>query len=174
MENWKCPVCETKLVMSGQRQYETLDEHISHSDDPNYRFEFRDAYQCPTQTCEAYKNDVFWADDGSLYGGIGTDFENHCIDKNNAPFGSFARRINVEVYRVNHKEYTYLPAWFCLNFIRPYIEHKYKADVNGKVLSKKYKLKFLKKDEAGEYTLGFSPFWSNLYYKYYLKPKFKL
>ena len=65
---------------------------------------------------------------------------------------NFSKKSEVEIYKKGLKSKTYLPAFLCLWFLKPYIEYTYKGDEWGNVLKKGFKIKFLKKDENGEYT----------------------
>ena len=87
-----CPCCKTELVITGQARLETLDEHVS-SVDPC----LKDKYECPNPSCATHEK-CCWNDLGDCYSktyGEKLPF----IDDNNGPFGSFTRRINIEIYK---------------------------------------------------------------------------
>lgn len=156
-ENWRCPVCEEPLSITGQKQYETGSEHVI---DPNREeFPLRDAYQCTNKKCVACHKDTFWNYEGDLYS-RDFHFDEHCVNNNDAPFGSLARKSNVEIYKKGLKKKTYLHPILCLWFLQPMIEYEYKANKEGEVLSKSFTIKFLKKSRGQKhYSTYWTPCW---------------
>jgi len=149
----KCPKCKTELIISGQERLQTLSEHVSN---PNNEPSLKDKYICINTSCLCYNN-VCWNDDGETYGGYRLFSKNELT----SPYGSFQRKMEIEVYKKGLKRYTKLPAWLMLWFLKPVIEHEYNADEDGNVLSKFYKLsiwnsetswKLFKKDS--EFNIG--------------------
>jgi hypothetical protein len=165
-KDWKCPICKSPVKIAGQESYETLSEHVT---DPNATSQpKRDAYKCTNQECicNDSKHDVFWSYNGEMYGGFMIDDEEF-IGENNAPFGSFERKMNVEIGKDGLKSEIYLhPAW-CLWLLQPYIEYHYKGDVMGNVVKKWFTVEFLKKNERGEYSYKFSTCWSTWKHKWF-------
>lgn len=157
-KNWLCPVCKSPVKISGQKNYETLSEHVS---DPNAEERpLRDAYRCTNKNCicNSEEHDVYWNYNGEMYGGFYIDDEEF-IGENNAPFGSFERKLNVESRKCGVKDKTYLHPALCLWLLQPYIEYHYKANVNGDVVKRWFTIEFLKKNERSEYTYGWSTCW---------------
>lgn len=157
---WLCPCCKSPVEINGTERYETLLDHVSN---PNREvYPERDKYQCTNDECITRKNDIFWDYHGDRYGRIKGELggDNYFIDKNDAPFGSYSRQANVEIYKKGLKSKTYLhPAW-CMWFLQPYIEYEYTADKNGNVLSTRRKIKFLRKEKGREnYLIHFSFCW---------------
>ncbi len=123
-----CPCCKTELVVTGQARLETLDEHVS-CVEPS----MKDKYECPNSCCEAFQ-EIFWNSDGERYSkAYGKKV--HFIDNNDAPFGSFTRRINVEIYKKDEEK-----DLFQIGRYKYRLVYQYKADDNGKILSRKRKI----------------------------------
>jgi hypothetical protein len=153
-KDWKCPVCISPIVITGQKEYQTGSEHVT---DPNItEHPKRDVYQCTNKECvvNEEKHNVFWNYNGEMYGGFRIDDEEF-IGENNSPFGSFQRKLNLEISKngvLDKKELS--PAW-CLWFLQPYLQYHYEANEMGDVLKKWYTIEFRKKDDRGEYSFGF-------------------
>ena len=169
-KNWLCPACKSKVIITGERKFETLSEHVS---DPNMEnYPLRDAYQCSDENCMTRKNNIFWDYMGDRYGYVKTvscmDDDKLFIDLNDAPFGSHTRKANVEIYKKGLKKQAYLSPIFCLFFLQPFIEYNYEANEQGEVLKKSLKIKFLKPDKnifkGGRYCYLFNPFWETWIY----------
>ena len=166
-KKWYCPACKSTVKITGKKRYETSFEHIV---DPNKEeYPLRDIYQCINKNCISNKNKIFWDYEGNRYNGF-TSFRKECINENDAPFGSFQRKQNVEIYKRGVKDITYLHPILCLWLFQPIIEHEYLADTDGNVLKRKNHLKFLKKDENNEYTIPFTncfTTWSFLFKRFF-------
>jgi len=139
----KCPLCETELVVTGQREFETLIEHCS---DPNMEeYPLRDVYQCTNVDCLCFVNDMFWNDYGETY------FNSPVLDQyktmrdacpNLAPFGSYERQASVEIYKEGvRRYYKPMPIVFGRQLA---ILCEYEADMDGNILKRWYKLRFLR------------------------------
>lgn len=147
-----CPKCHKELISGELREFETLSEHVMN---PNMeQYPLRPTFICNNPECECSKKDIFWIENGDCYGGFDVDFENDM----SSTFPSISRRLDIEVYGKGLKRKIYLPPFLMLWFLRPYIEFKYKADDYGKVLSKSWSLKWLKKEKLfgkGTYHIGY-------------------
>ena len=151
MKTLKCPFCMTLLVVAGQERLETLDEHIFQRE-PS----LKDRYVCPAKKCPTY-GVVCWNEDGELYTEGDTSEsrkENNkkyrqieFIDKNYAPFGSFQRKCNVEVYK---KDENYS---FNIGKLRFEIVFHYTSDYDGRILKRWRSLDIWIKDKNGQYSL---------------------
>lgn len=66
--SWICPQCNTKLIRSEDREYETLDDHVSN---PNQDFFIiRPTWKCPNSKCiNNNTKEHFFGIDGGRYGG---------------------------------------------------------------------------------------------------------
>ena len=152
-----CPACRNELIITGQEQLETLDEHICN---PNGEVSFKDTYECLNKDCQTFQI-AMWGPDGELYSNysrnlsdeefskIHNQFKNiKYIDNNSGPFGTFERQLNVEIRK--HDEDHPL---FGIKTERGYIQVKYlyKSNKNGDILSKKrsYEIWLKKKDLSG-------------------------
>ena len=152
-KNWYCPLCKSKVIITGKKRYETMFEHISNPNKVEYPL--RDIYQCSNSKCFSIKEKIFWDYEGNRYNG-NLYFDKECINNNDAPFGSFQRKQNVEIQKKGVKDITRLHPSLCLWFLQPFIEHNYIANTDGNVLKRKNSLKFLKKDEQNEYSILFT------------------
>ena len=163
-KNWLCPSCKKPVIITGEREYETLVEHVSNPNMEN--FPLRDAYQCSDEKCITRKSDVFWDYYGDMYGLIKVnnetvwgDTDEFFINGNNAPFGSHTRKANVEIYKKGLKKSLSLHPIFCLWIYKPFIEYNYVGNTDGEIIKRTYKLKLLAKNESGEYIYMRNPFW---------------
>lgn len=159
---WKCPCCKSSIIEGEESHYQNSLDHISN---PNGNPPSRITYICSESTCHTRKKDMFWDEYGDLYVG-GWSGDEHFENKNSAPFGSYSRKSNVEIYRKNLKKGIYLHPIFTFFIWKPYIEFKYKADYNGKITKRYYSLEFFKKDN-GVYCLRVNLWWSS--WKYLIK-----
>jgi hypothetical protein len=136
----KCPVCKTELVVWKRMRLETLDEHVSN---PNGPVSLKSSFRCPSKTCEANdwildKPRVFWNEIGDLYqwGQAKYPLEIPFINNNNAPFGSFQRQMNVEIYKKDeNKLLLKIPCW-PLNGWKLRSRYSYKSNRDGDILSR--------------------------------------
>lgn len=158
-KGWLCPVCKSPVLISSQEQYETGEEHVI---DPNREsYPKRDAYRCTNSdcVCNDEKHKVFWNYNGEMYGGFMID-DDDFIDQNNAPFGSFERKMNLEIHKCGVKDRIELSPALCLWFLQPYIQYHYKGNVMGNVVKRWFTIEFLKKDrDRNEYCYGFNFCW---------------
>lgn len=141
-----CPKCHKPLIKGKDREFETLSDHVC---DPNREhYPLRPTWVCNNVKCECGKTDIFWDEMGEYYSyGSSIKFEN----KLHSAYPSFARKMDIEIYKKGLKSKIYLPAFLMLWFLQPMIEFTYKADDSGKVLSRGLLLHWLKKD-------SFNPF----------------
>jgi len=158
-KGWTCPVCESPVEITSQEQYETLGEHVTNPNAESHPK--RDAYRCTNKECICNHPDhnVFWNYNGEMYGGFRIDDEEF-IGENNAPFGSFERKMNLEILKCGVDDNKYLSPALCLWILQPYIQYHYKGDVMGNVVKKWFTIEFLKKNERGEYSYQFTTCWS--------------
>ena len=142
-----CPSCKTELIVTGQELLETLDEHIFN---PNGDPALKDKYECPNQSCPTFKH-CCWNEEGDCY----TDnwkSKIPFIDNNDAPFGSFNRRINVEIYKKDENKDLFI---ICRLKFR--LVYQYKSDENGNILSRKRKIEiWIKEKNNDSYILYLS------------------
>lgn len=145
----KCPKCKSELIKGVDREFETLSDHVC---DPNRQsYPLRPTWECKNPECQSQEYGVFWDEQGECYSRkyIGDGF---WIDNNSGPFGSLNRRLNVECSYKGVKRNIYLsPAW-CLWIYRPLIDFNYEANEDGEVISRRWSLKFLKKDGSDYYS----------------------
>jgi len=125
----KCPVCKSELIVLEQKYLETLIEHVE-----NIPPSLKDSYICSNSNCASHKFNIHWNEYGETY----SDFSNReffqFIDNNNAPFGSYQRKSNVEIYKKDENKKYKIFGWTLE------IEWKYKSNLDGDILSKKPKL----------------------------------
>jgi len=90
----KCPSCKSELIVSGQARLETVCEHVSN---PNGIPSLKDKYICSDIDCETHNYGVCWNSGGEKY----SEYPDNSIyaDNNDAPFGSFQRKLNIEIYK---------------------------------------------------------------------------
>jgi uncharacterized protein YbaR (Trm112 family) len=128
----KCPICKTSLVITDKKRLESLEEHVF-----NIPPTLKDAYTCPNTACIAFLDNLIWNENGEFYcDNIQKKYP--FIDNNNAPFGSWGRKANVEIYK--HDEDFYL---FHIKNTGIKIIYKYTADKDGIILKRKRKLEFI-------------------------------
>jgi hypothetical protein len=145
MNNWKCPICKSLLINGENKKYETLCDHVCNPNMDDHPY--RPTYICPNKECKANIEKVFWDESGDIYGGFKIK-ENEFINLNDAPFGSLARKLNVEIYRRGGlKRKIYLSPALTLWIYKPFIEYHYTSNTDGDILSRSWKLGFLKKDK---------------------------
>lgn len=167
----KCPCCKTELVPWIMLKLETLDEHVTCCQDICEK----QAYVCPNQVCQVNTRPtlkIFWNDIGDLYGEkdhTSTDSwradNNYLnaipwIDKNNAPFGTFQRKCNVEIYKQDeNKDLFILPKWLPIRKgWRCEREWHYQSNEDGDILKRSSRLKWWIPNEHGTWTLYVSGF----------------
>lgn len=140
-----CPKCRTLLIKGKDREFETLSDHVC---DPNKEhYPLRPTWICNNVKCECSEDDIFWEEMGDYYGNCKIKFDNDL----HSAYPSFSRKMDIEIYKKGLKSKIYLPPFLMLWFLQPMIEFTYKANDWGRVLSKGWKLHWLKKD-------SFNPF----------------
>ena len=126
-----CPVCKSELIVTGQERLETLDEHVSCVEE----ISFKNKYECSNPNCPT-QGVACWNEDGEFYvNDWGKSNSLQFIDNNNAPFGSFQRQANVEIYKKD-EDYTLLT----IGRYRFKIKFHYISNKNGDILKRKWKL----------------------------------
>jgi uncharacterized protein YbaR (Trm112 family) len=135
----KCPVCKSELIVNGQERLETLMEHVD-CREPS----LKDSYICSMKECPTHKAGVRWNESGELYC---KDFYLESklykyIDNNNAPFGSFQRQLNVEIYKKDENKKFNIFGWTVE------IKYKYKSNENGDILKKWPKINLWQRDHT--------------------------
>lgn len=155
-----CPACLKPLKVVGQGKLETLNEHVSCSE-----VSMKDKYACVSETCPTH-GVVFWNEDGELY--IERPYRENMekrskiqfIDNNDAPFETFQRKCNVEIYKKDENK-----MW---NFGKFKVElvYCYQANEAGKILKRRrsYKIWLQDKRSGGyiQYISGIHMFFFNI------------
>lgn len=127
----RCPICKQPLAIIGQDYLETLCEHVQ-----NQKVSLKSRYECLNEKCIAQEKGMYWNREGDYYSPHHCMFEKFpFIDNNNAPFGSFQRKANVEIYKKD-ENFTLLNLYFIVFFI----EWVYRSNEEGDILSKRPKL----------------------------------
>jgi hypothetical protein len=152
-----CPLCKNTLT-SGE--WFTYDDICGDSQSPKY--------SCGNKDCELH-NKSFWNDSGEFFSGVLDYDETKKLfpDERFAALNSISKNSEVEIYKRGLKDKTMLPSFLCLGILKPYIEYAYKADMMGNVLKRGFVIKFLKKDDKGNFCYGWTSDWSM--YKYMLR-----
>jgi hypothetical protein len=146
-EDLYCPICKKKLEIDGTFIYEDICNTDIRSD----------KYICINKECGLYKKS-FWNDSGEYFcGELGLfEFEKKFGHTKYAAFNSISKNSEVEIYKKGLKKKTMLSPALTLWWLKPYIEHNYKADNWGNILKRSYKLKFLKKEkDADDYYIHY-------------------
>ena len=153
----RCPVCESHLIVTGQARIETLAEHVC---DPNGTPSLKDKYECSYKGCLSQGN-IFWNEYGELYSTSWSASENiPFINMNDAPFGSFQRKSNVEIYCKGLIDSRKL---FQIFKYTVYVKYKYKSNENGDILGKTSKIQVTKK--VGSFESYVTMPWARISYK---------
>jgi len=147
----KCPACKTDLVVTGQAALETLNEHVM-CHEPTVKAVF----QCPNKKCKAHEYGAVWNHGGEYYS-YNMTFEQsnelkekYFIGKNDGPFGTITRRLNVEVSCAGLKKSTWLSSAWTLGWLKPVIRYKYKSNEDGEVLEKGWNMEFYRRDRGSK------------------------
>lgn len=169
-----CPVCKGKLTWGGSAIYQTMDEHVSFSNqEPPYRaFWYCDDYKCSANAPEEIRsrqvllekfektepNSVvtFWDRDGALYG---RHSNIKFIDGNEGAFGSYERQFNVEVRKKDENK-----AVFDFVGLQIRVEYRYTADLDGNILTRKNDFTFWRRKSKHGYAKIDRPFNSIRFY----------
>ena len=148
-----CPVCRRKIVPFKQLKLETLEEHAS---DPNGTPTLKWGYWCPDESCATRVFDIFWNDIGELYTqGCAPYLTKEkkasipFIDNNDAPFGSFERKQNVEISKKDENKILFVfPKFFpsILSEMKVEGRYYYNADFDGNILKRRIKFKYITKE----------------------------
>jgi len=132
----KCPRCKSDLVQGKDMPLETLSEHVC---DPNGTPCMKPSYHCSNPNCEAGHEHVIWDQDGETYGGRDIKW----IDDNNAPFGSFQRKCNVEIYKKDENyQLCRIPCWPLKDW-KVKVNYYYGSNEDGDILSRKAGLEWI-------------------------------
>jgi hypothetical protein len=111
---------------------ETLDDHIF-DQEPT----LKQSWVCPSG-CAA--SGVCWSDDGEAYGPVSNiDW----IDDNSAAFGSFQRKLNVEIYKKDENFRLCVLPWPMRDW-KVNVKYRYVANEDGEILSKKWYLEWVR------------------------------
>lgn len=128
----RCPVCGSELVLGeGKRAYQTLEEHIYY--DPCAPDDEKDYLICSNTACRVH-DIVFWDEYGDFYAN-GDIFDLREKYINLYPLGSRRLQTFIENEKAD-ENFTLLN----LFFIRWRIVYKYKADMDGNILSRSIKV----------------------------------
>lgn len=138
-----CPICKTNLI-NDEIEKSFYYEDVAGVDN------FTLKYICPNDKCVLSQSKSYWNDDGDFFS---KDLDYYEMKKlfphdQYAALGSFAKRMEVEVYGKGLKRKIYLSEWWTLKWLKPMIEFSYKGDNMGNVLSRSWKLKFLYKERG--------------------------
>jgi len=157
----KCPVCKFELYIFDQLRVQTLSEHVC---DPNGEPCKKNVWKCSNPKCSTHEYGVIWNDDGELYSDkFFKEGELKFINDNDAPFGSYSRQANVEIYK---KGMPKTDIKICkIGKITYLKEYWYKSNEDGDVLKSGWKLKRWK-DKNGHTILYQSPL---RVYKFHMK-----
>ena len=138
--NMYCPCCGDKLISTGTFYYEDCCECKIHSN----------KYQCSNEDCACHVFDCVWNDDGTFFSHKMKYKRIRMIFPNDeyAALNSFDKRMEVDIYKKGLKKEIILHPIFCLFLLKPVIEFVYKGDDWGNVISRRFKLKFLKYDKS--------------------------
>lgn len=144
-----CPVCKKLVVPWKEMRLETMDEHICN---PNGEPSYKMAYRCSDEKCITNTFTIFWNDEGELYTDDFIPFRDMnaipFINGNNAPFGTFQRKCNVEVYKKDeNKLLVTLPLWFpnVLSGMEIWSKWYYKSNKNGDILRRRLSFEYITK-----------------------------
>lgn len=155
--NMFCPVCKKALVVWKKLRMESVVDHVG---DPNGVPPLMEAYRCPDPLCITRKNFIFWNYEGELFSDKYISSEDmrsiKFIAGNDAPFGTFQRKMNVEIYKKNeNKLLVKLPSWFpsVWSGMKIYSDWRYTSNENGDILKRRLKIRCVKKD--GVIYMGF-------------------
>ena len=137
----KCPKCHQELIRGVDREFETLSDHVCNPNVEHYPL--RPTFVCNNEQCPASTAEIFWDEDGGMYGyNKGFEFENDI----SSAYPSFERKMDIEIYKKGLKSKLRLHPCLMLWFLQPMIEFTYKADEYGNILKRGYKLIWLQKD----------------------------
>ena len=138
----RCPCCRTELIVKQQMRLQTLDEHVCN---PNGEPSLKNAYECSNKDCPSVPPALVWDEFGDLY----VTGENFCaskdipfINNNNAPFGSFTRKWNVERDDIRSKPFV-IPCWPLKDWNVHFCCHRL-ADEDGNVIAKRHYLMWIR------------------------------
>lgn len=134
-----CPYCHSLLINGKKRAFETLSDHIGCREN----IPLRSTLICSNNNCPTTKEDLFWDKSGDFYG-WNENFK--FVNDINSAYPSISRKLDIEIYKKGLKKEIYLPAILMLGILKPLIEFNYTADEYGTVLTKSWKLKWLKRD----------------------------
>ena len=158
----KCPVCKTELAPGEMLRLETLEEHVC---DPNAEPALKQSYHCSNPDCSAEGSGIIWNRNGERYGAGKLEW----IDGNDAPFGSFERKMKVEIYKTDENYFLgTIPCW-PLKGWRVKVVYNYKSNEDGDILKRRARLEWHRPERDGMYAIhiwgirmlrhGFSEIW---------------
>jgi len=142
-----CPLCKHELEIDGDFYYEDVCNSNAYSK----------KHICVNKDCEL-NHKSYWNDYGEFFTGD-LDYKRSdelFPDDKYAAYNSISKSSETSIYKRGLKDKTYLSPWLTFRWLQPYIEHMYQADKMGNVTKKSYKLKFLKKDERGNFCIGYT------------------
>jgi len=124
----KCCFCNKELVPGEQKEFETLEDHVS---DPNATsYPLRNTFVCPYAGCTSNVNYVgFWDDYGDFYSKEFIDMGSHVA------MDSWAMKASIELYKTDENFTFYKGLKYRLG-----INYQYTANTRGEVLTRKPKL----------------------------------
>lgn len=141
----KCPKCQHDLAKTREERIQTMSEHISN---PNGTPSLKSLYQCVNSDCQCFRA-FGWDSEGDFYALKYYHKVNDVFpDERYAAIGSFAKKMEVEVYGKGLPEKKYLHPALMLWFFQPYIEWHGISDENGNILKKWFTVGILKKDKS--------------------------
>jgi hypothetical protein len=151
----KCPCCRTTLVPWKELRLETLDEHVCN---PNGVPSLKWSYRCPSTTCKTngLSTDgvqgpiVFWNEGGELYASRKFPYDAMksipFIDNNDAPFGTFERRMKVEIYKKDENKHLHTFTGILWKGWKVNSQYRYTSNENGDILSRKLGFEWISPD----------------------------
>jgi hypothetical protein len=144
-----CPCCRTELIEDGKAFLESLDEHVCQSE-----VSLKSKFICPNNSCETF-NTIFWNDMGEVYSVDWDAYQKsksiNYIDKNDGPFGSIQRQINIEVDKKDENFILFSCRWFKIEVV-----YNYTSDKDGNILSRQRTYRIWKKIDDMGYVLYIS------------------
>jgi hypothetical protein len=145
----KCPACKSDLVEGESLRLQTTSEHVCC---PNDEPSLKQSYRCGNQECETRKRGIIWNRDGERYG---SDYPNLIawIDGNDAPFGTWCRKANVEIYKKDENYYLGTIPCRPLKGWKVKVVYSYQSNEDGDILKRRAGLEWLRPLEHGMYAI---------------------
>lgn len=136
----KCPICKSELVKWVSMPLQSFDEHIC---SPDKTPTLKQSYCCSSFVCPSFVENtinpiIVWTIDGEMFCMDYHKARNlKFIDNNNAPFGTYQRKINVEIYKKDENKLLFTFPCYPLKGWKVYSKWYYKSNEDGKILQRK-------------------------------------